>query len=920
MNLDYGESTLMLPGSENWLARYEHALKRSGVSEISRIAIIDDAKHIALAAQHDPETDTDSSRVRTGVVMGAVQSGKTASMLGVAAHSLDLGVNVLVVLAGTRTTLWLQTLSRVRAQLDVGAEPVKRRVLLPAIDTDAADHVRPSPRDLYQLTPTKVRRALSKRRPIVFVAMKQVDHLAAVAKALHETVYPQAATLGLPVRLLVVDDEADDSSVSGDVSASAALSIGQMKQVPRLILDLWEDRHRSGQTAADHVFATYVGYTATPQANFLQDPQNPLAPRHFVASLRTPGERGALHPRSLTYADPSGINGWYTGSEIFYETLADHLLVVSPDEEASPSAIDAADATAEPNVEDLANAIRAYLVAAAIRRLRSPEKLGPFSARGQTFASADEAAAAVVAPTSMLIHPSSAKQDHFAVADAVRAWWHGAGGEGSHAGVLNDLDVNESAWQHWLRSYERSERALAERLATPGDNGRLVPAWESVAEAIFNEIVPATRIAVVNSDPAADERPRFVPSREDDAWHAAHDLSSIFVSGNVMARGLTLEGLLTTLFTREAAAPLADTQMQMQRWFGYRGSYIELCRVFLSEKQRDLFVAYAAADVALRTQVLTAMGVSEELSDFAVLQGRSFSATGKISGLRSLPLSPGRRPFIRFLNPAQKDDPNLRVVAEHFMGAAARGELLVSRRGLIDRDSISLEQAADLLDSLRYVGHGFSASEERRWQAYADLARVDAWDHRCPLYRAPRIEDPSVDLGSLSPYSIAAYLRFWSVALERRVLGLFTDELPPRRWSLLDLDVKIAQQPRFRVGLRFGSGSEVTVGPLAPLRAATEIPLRSMARDVQGGILAASWGSRGATEDGYWGDDLFDYNLGIGSPDLHPDGSRRAGSDALILFHLVEQQDGRGAIAVGLSLPSGGPEVVQAATPHTKGQ
>jgi hypothetical protein len=58
-----------------------------------------------------------------------------------------------------------------------------------------------------------------------------------------------------------------------------------------------------------------------------------------------------------------------------------------------------------------------------------------------------------------------------------------------------------------------------------------------------------------------------------------------------MARGLTLEGMTTALFQRSSANPLADTQMQMQRWFGYRGSYIELCRVFASSDQLSLFRA-----------------------------------------------------------------------------------------------------------------------------------------------------------------------------------------------------------------------------------------------------------------------------------------------------------------------------------------
>ena len=107
---------------------------------------------------------------------------------------------------------------------------------------------------------------------------------------------------------------------------------------------------------------------------------------------------------------------------------------------------------------------------------------------------------------------------------------------------------------------------------------------------------------MVNSDPNADDRPAYAPSQDTGTgkWKAPRDLCTIFISGNVMARGLTLEGMTTALFQRSSANPLADTQMQMQRWFGYRGSYIELCRVFASSDQLSLFRDYHDVDEAVR--------------------------------------------------------------------------------------------------------------------------------------------------------------------------------------------------------------------------------------------------------------------------------------------------------------------------------
>ena len=71
-----------------------------------------------------------------------------------------------------------------------------------------------------------------------------------------------------------------------------------------------------------------------------------------------------------------------------------------------------------------------------------------------------------------------------------------------------------------------------------------------------------------------------------------------------MARGLTLEGMTTALYQR---VEQPQHQMQMQRWFGYRGKHIELCRVFAARQQIDLFSAYHDIDEALRDEIAAKM-------------------------------------------------------------------------------------------------------------------------------------------------------------------------------------------------------------------------------------------------------------------------------------------------------------------------
>jgi len=133
-----------------------------------------------------------------------------------------------------------------------------------------------------------------------------------------------------------------------------------------------------------------------------------------------------------------------------------------------------------------------------------------------------------------------------------------------------------------------------------------------------------------------------------------------------------------------------------------------------------------------------------------------------------------------------------------------------------------------------------------------------------------------------------------------------TDE-SPLLWRLLDLDVKREQQPRFSVGVRFGAGDPIEDGPLTGLPAL----VRPMRRDVDGTTLASTWGSRNVTADGIRGDEHFDLVARAEEVRTSLDGSRPAGSDGLVLFHVVAMGS-TASVAVGVVLPLGGPDHVEA--------
>lgn len=68
--------------------------------------------------------------------------------------------------------------------------------------------------------------------------------------------------------------------------------------------------------------------------------------------------------------------------------------------------------------------------------------------------------------------------------------------------------------------------------------------------------------------------------------------SYILVGGQALDRGFTVEGLTVTYMPRGPGTRTADSVQQRARFFGYKDSYLGLCRVHLESEVRDDFVMY----------------------------------------------------------------------------------------------------------------------------------------------------------------------------------------------------------------------------------------------------------------------------------------------------------------------------------------
>ncbi|MEU9481084.1 Z1 domain-containing protein [Streptomyces sp. NPDC048191] len=552
-----------------WTA-YENKLRAKGWSDAA-IASLDEASRAVVERLTDPEQS--AARQAKGLVVGYVQSGKTANFTGVAAKAIDAGYRLVIVLGGTLNLLRRQTQRRLDMEL-IGQENILRGADITDLDSlVGVDYVgddedwpvfvqhggRPSALgafDIERLTTldndykslAQGIRALEfeKREPArplhdpmnlhhaaarVLVVKKNKSVLTKLVKDLKQI----HGLLGeLPA--LIIDDESDQASVntldpkkwqqgSTDRTAINGLLSQLLKLLPR---------------------AQYVGYTATPFANVFIDPgdDEDLFPSDFLISLPRPaGYMGAQDFHDLDSAIPQEDRTYANSQEKahirdIYESTGDRLQ----------------------------EAMDAFLLSGALKLYRAAHGVPDDPFRHHT----------------MLVHQSVRKDDHAELALRINSMWHQAG-YSSTAG-------HERLAALWASDFAPVSEARAADLPHPASYEELRPHVHTARQRIGSGGQP---VIVVNGD-----SDRYFDQLDLDFDRTPH-VWKILVGGTKLSRGFTVEGLTVTYYRRTTQQ--ADTLMQMGRWFGFRPGYRDLVRLYIGreepfgrDKYADLYEAYEA--------------------------------------------------------------------------------------------------------------------------------------------------------------------------------------------------------------------------------------------------------------------------------------------------------------------------------------
>ena len=499
-----------------WNAYEQLLLERDWDTTV--IGEIDFQSEEVLELVGDPEKPGEWAR--RGLLIGEVQSGKTANYLALLNKALDFGYKVVIVIGGHTNELRRQTQSRLDTDLlgidseyleDNIANTVRPDIGIRNIDSDLQAHVKTTVNgDFSAKKKTAGITWMNSSIPTVFVIKKNARVIANVANYIRH----QSKDEKMSMPLLVVDDESDWGTPN---TGSETDPTRVNKEIRRLL----ESSSRS----------SYLGITATPFANVFIDHEAKsddagldLFPKDYIRALSSPS----------TYA---GVSSFFLEAHKGLRLDVADCLEAIPIVHKNSHQVFVMPAS-------LRAATISFLLGTAIRRRRDGGKR----------------------PASMLVNVSRFNN----VQSQVHALLDG------FVKQLRDMVLGEFGRVSIKHSalYEEVQQIWKQEFADVGE----VPF--SDIKATLMTAISEFRVELVNSATAADRR-RLRKSLTS-AQREDRDLEpTIFVGGDVLSRGLTLAGLQVSYFVREPRT--MDTLMQMGRWFGYQKNYADLVRLWIPE-------------------------------------------------------------------------------------------------------------------------------------------------------------------------------------------------------------------------------------------------------------------------------------------------------------------------------------------------
>lgn len=501
----------------------------------------------------DPENGANKKK---GLVVGDVQSGKTANYLGLINMAFDYGYRIVVLLAGSTDSLRLQTQKRTDAGV-IGAisDSIGNSIEYIGVGVPGQSHYAipftNQKYDFKKFLQKNINATFSDfRKPVVLVVKKNGKILESVSERLQAELSDKGVTDTKSV--LIIDDEADYASVNTKKPGNDPSTINKLV---RTIFNKFP-------------IASYVGYTATPFANIFINPfdvenNRDLFPSDFIVQL-------------------NASSAYFGGRKVFpkdEEDVAKHLKVLSEEEEFFLPVIHEKEYRYEGMPDSLKEAVYGFLINCVIRSIRGQQ----------------------TKHRSMMINITRFNDVQSQIEEAVTNFIELLTCEIEQLGSRNLESFIANRHMKALYEVYTNDRFYKDIREGAKEKDIEKIEWQTIQAGLYDEI-KQFKITVINS------RNGTMTQRTDDNRKKRFDYDEykddgarvIAIGGMVLSRGLTLEGLMVSYYSRNASA--YDALLQMGRWFGYRQGYEDLCRLYISQENIDRFDAVLDAVEDLKLQ------------------------------------------------------------------------------------------------------------------------------------------------------------------------------------------------------------------------------------------------------------------------------------------------------------------------------
>jgi hypothetical protein len=498
----------------------------------------------------DPKSDEPFQR--RGLVLGDVQSGKTANYTAICNKAADTGYRVIIILAGMMENLRQQTQERLDAEFsgrmsqylldpkaDIENVPVgvgkygqgKRIETFTSVLKDFDKNI------LRALNLSL--HSLNENSTVLFVVKKNKSILNNLIKWLKSNNSDARGAINLP--LLLIDDEADNASVNTKKEDEDPTAIND---AIRRLLKLFRQ-------------ASYLGITATPYANIFINPEttdemrdDDLFPRDFIYSLAAP--TNYIGAESIFGEEPKF-------TEVLEFLYPQEMDVFFPFSHRKELVVDELPSS-------MKEAMAYFLLANAVRDIRGEGK----------------------EHRSMMIHVSRFTNVQNHVSALAYKWIEEMRLDLQNYSRLDEKESDKISNIAYLKAVW-NKHGFSEKAAPDGH----IMQWHTfLSDYLFDAVAPIV-VRVVNQNNSAASLD-YYKNRE-------NGLRVIAVGGNSLSRGLTLEGLCVSYFYRRSL--MYDTLLQMGRWFGYRPGYEDLFKIWISVEAIDWYGYITAAAEELKNEI-----------------------------------------------------------------------------------------------------------------------------------------------------------------------------------------------------------------------------------------------------------------------------------------------------------------------------